>query len=242
MSFSSYGAFPAAPTLQWPDDGPLQQPGDFLDYSYVAYHETDLGTDPIVSAELAVKPSGSGEMTPSDLTVSGTTVTVWMAGGVAGRRYVVRLTLVTASGRIFDVPIGMLVDPTLAVLPLPTAPSNDFGTVITWPGGGGDGFAMVGRTALVGLTADGSSVTVPAQATIIAASFVNPSGQPVTVSLGTTSGAADVLPPTLVPAGNCVPVGLSGLLDAQSMQPLPLFVSSTAWGAASINVVVFYVL
>jgi hypothetical protein len=132
---TAYGAFPAAPALRWPADGPLQQPGSYLDYTYLANAESRYGTDPIIAASLAVQPSGAGEMVPAALTVAGSVVTVWMDGGVAGRRYLVMLILTTLSGRVAEIPISLLVDPTLGVQPPPRAPSAGFGTPVVWAAG-----------------------------------------------------------------------------------------------------------
>jgi len=117
----------------WPVDGPLQQPDSDLDYSYIADIETQSGADPLAAVSVSVAPSGTGEVTPHSLSVSGNEVIVWMAGGVAGRRYQVKLRMTTAAGRVFERIITLPIDPSLAVYPLPTPPSAGFGIALSWP-------------------------------------------------------------------------------------------------------------
>lgn len=135
MSFSAYGTLPGPP-LQWPAYGPLQQPGSYENYAYVATVETLAGADPIVSASLALAPSGTGEMICDTLQVVGDTVIAWMRGGVAGRKYTVVLVLTMLSGVIIPVPITMQIDPFSASWPPIAPPSPGFGTPITWTSGG----------------------------------------------------------------------------------------------------------
>ena len=65
-------------------------------------------------------------MTDGDL------VTAWMQGGVAGRVYLVVLSIATESGQLFQIPIRMPIDPALAVYPLPDPPTTDFGPAVSW--------------------------------------------------------------------------------------------------------------
>jgi hypothetical protein len=116
----------------WPSSGPLQAPDSDLDYSYDATIETQDGADPIVEASIAVQPSGAGDVSAHDFSVAGSVLTVWMRGGVAGRRYRVRLEFATASGRAFERIIMLPIDPILATFPVPTVPSTAFSDPLTW--------------------------------------------------------------------------------------------------------------
>jgi hypothetical protein len=127
-AWSQYNV-PAYPqVLRWP----VAEPDEVLDYSLdVSSLLSDVG-DTIASATLAVSPSGAGELVASALSVLGGVITGWLGGGVAGRRYVVRIQAVTNGARSFSRLVGLPIDPTLATCPLPAAPDLDFGPVITW--------------------------------------------------------------------------------------------------------------
>jgi hypothetical protein len=64
----------------------------------------------------------------------------------------------------------------------------------------------------------------------------------VPVGLGSSSGATDVMFPITVPASGTITAGLTSFgknwFSASSTQTL--FIDSTAWGTASINVVIIY--
>jgi hypothetical protein len=121
------GVFTPAPAATWP----IKQPDSFLDYSYNAV--ADLGTDTLSAVTLAVAPSGSGELVASQLSFSGTVITAWLAGGVPGRSYVVKITGTCTTGRVFEWLVGLNVDPVLASFPLAAPPSTGFGTVLHVP-------------------------------------------------------------------------------------------------------------
>lgn len=113
--------------LWWPAKYPEDIRTDRLDVT--AALEDD---DTIVSAEAAVAASGSGEMQPSDLIVSGFILTLTEAGGQPTRVYQTRFIVNLASGlvRVFEVRRGVLAD-------LPTdqpqvAPDPGFGEAVTW--------------------------------------------------------------------------------------------------------------
>lgn len=118
--------------LWWPAKYPEDIRTDRLDVT--AALEDD---DTIVSAEAAVAASGSGEMQPSDLIVSGFILTLTEADGQPTRVYQTRFIVNLASGlvRVFEVRRGVLAD-------LPTdqpqiAPDPGFGEAVTWTVGTG---------------------------------------------------------------------------------------------------------
>jgi hypothetical protein len=94
--------------------------------------------DPLVSLTLAAKPSGTGELALSRLSVdpTGFLVTWWEADGVPGRNYILNLEGTTAAGRVFQWVFGQVCDPLFAAYPIPPAPLPDFGTPITWTADG----------------------------------------------------------------------------------------------------------
>jgi hypothetical protein len=132
MSFSAYGVMPPPPFFQWPQDGPLQQPGSRRLYPYVASFETSNGTDALTIVEASIAPSGAGEASIESVAVTGDTIDVLMVGGVPGRRYIVQLLLTVTSTQIFEVLVSFPIDGTLAVWPLPAPPSLSFGPVTIW--------------------------------------------------------------------------------------------------------------
>ena len=131
MSYSGYGVMPEAP--QWPAYGPLQQPQSSLWYSYAAAGETVNNTDPLTLVAASVAPSGTGEVAIGGVSVSGDTISVLMTGGVAGRRYTVKLLMTTQSQQTYEALIALPIDPTLASYPLVEPPTAGFGPSTNWP-------------------------------------------------------------------------------------------------------------
>lgn len=131
-SHSGYGTMPAGPSWRWP----TAEPSSNLDYSIdITALLTDVA-DSIFTVSAAASPSGTGELALTDLSVNGNTITLEMHGGVAGRNYLVALTVTTAAGRIFELLVGLGVNRLLASYPLPPAPVAGFGVPITWSSGG----------------------------------------------------------------------------------------------------------
>ena len=113
---------------------PVKGVGAVLDYSWdMAADLTTAGAvDGVTSAQLSVMPSGIGEMTALNLSVSGTVLTVWFSGGVGGRSYTVSIQATTDAGRTFNYFVYLKCDPTGAAYPLPLPTSNGFSTPISW--------------------------------------------------------------------------------------------------------------
>ena len=143
----------ALPALWWP----TAEPADDLDY--YADATAPLAGDTIISASLAIQPSGTGEMQPADLSVVGSVIGVWLAGGVPGRTYTAQIVARTEVGRTFVWLIGIVCDPLLASFPIPTAPSPGFGPAVTWNNGGGVADALLGADGMYLLGADGDFLT-----------------------------------------------------------------------------------
>lgn len=121
-----YGATPSL-ALQWP----TAEPGDVLDYYLdVTAPLADL-SDTILTASAAVAPSGAGEMTISSMSITGTVIGVWLAGGIAGRSYLIRVLATTTGGRTLEWIVRLKVDAFLAAYPLPAPPSLGFGASAT---------------------------------------------------------------------------------------------------------------
>jgi hypothetical protein len=133
------------PCYRWP----FKLPADVADYSFdcsgeltapvfiigaSAIGEGAIGVpDTIIAVSLSIAPSGTGELQASSLSVTSTVVTMWLAGGVAGREYTVQLVITTAEGRSLTTLITLPMDPTLATYPAIDPPSDGFGTALNWP-------------------------------------------------------------------------------------------------------------
>jgi hypothetical protein len=114
----------------------------------------------------------------------------------------------------------------------PTGPSGPTGA--TGPAGSG-------AIKLTGVfTANGTLGTIPANAQILAAQFIETAGHAVSVSLGTTSGGAQILSAFTVGANAIVPIPDSSLLLQAWIANQSIFVASGAWGLASITASVWY--
>lgn len=130
---------PRGPPHRWPK----KEPDEDLDYTWdvekVLRDRCAGAVDPLVSITLAVKPSGTGEMSYSRLSVNDTgfRVSVWLAGGVPGRDYTVNIKAVSQAGRKYQWPIGVEIDRFFAPSwPPPPAPCPEYGSELTWTADG----------------------------------------------------------------------------------------------------------
>jgi hypothetical protein len=112
--------------LQWP----IAEPADILDYLIDA--TLAAGNDYIASASVSVSPSGTGEMSPVSVTVTGAIINVKLSGGVAGRTYLVRVDAITQLTREYSWVVTLPVSAEFATYPLPLAPVPGFGSAVTW--------------------------------------------------------------------------------------------------------------
>jgi hypothetical protein len=124
----AYGITIGPPVARWP----VHEPAEVADYTLDV--SADLGTETLSGVSVTVTPSGTGELTPSALSVTGALITVWLSGGVAGRQYVVSITATTLGGRTYQWPVRVTVDTTLATWPLAAPPSTGPGTPVAWGG------------------------------------------------------------------------------------------------------------
>lgn len=115
----------------WSQHWPLKHPDSYLDYSFDA--TAPLGpADALAEVSVSLMPSGAGEMTASSLSIAGSMITLWFAGGVGGRRHTVRIDATCASGRVFEWLVGITVDPAFQPWPPLDPPSAAFGAPLTW--------------------------------------------------------------------------------------------------------------
>jgi hypothetical protein len=112
--------------LQWP----IAEPADILDYLIDA--TLAVGNDYIASASVSVTPSGTGEMSPVSVVVTGAIISVKLSGGVAGRTYLVRIDASTQLLREYSWVVTLPVSAEFASYPLPIAPVAGFGSAVAW--------------------------------------------------------------------------------------------------------------
>jgi hypothetical protein len=117
--------------------GPLYwrptEPSTVLDWSLdVAVALADVA-DAIASVTWSLAPSGLAERTVVNLSVSGSVITAWLAGGVGGRTYANKIVLVGKSGRQWEWLVGQRIEAGPNAYPLPTASSLEFGAAAIWP-------------------------------------------------------------------------------------------------------------
>ncbi len=100
----------------------------------------------------------------------------------------------------------------------------------------------VGSAKLTGtFSANGSiAAQLPALANILAASINNTTTIGVVVGMGTTSGATDIMDATTIAASDVTPIPASALLKLAFSANQTIFVDSTAWAGASVNVSLWY--
>ena len=116
-----------APYLQWP----VAQPSDTLDYGLDMSSVVTPETDTIIQVVASVQPSGSGELTITQLYVIGNVVVIWLSGGVATRTYQIQLDITTVNARSYSLVAYLPVSSELAVPPVPLPPVAGFGTTTT---------------------------------------------------------------------------------------------------------------
>lgn len=90
-------------------------------------------------------------------------------------------------------------------------------------------------------TANGSIVAqLPALANILGGSLNNTTTVAVVVGMGTTSGATDIMDATTIAASDVTPIPSSAFLKLAFLANQTIFVDSTAWAGASVNVSLWY--
>jgi len=117
--------------LQWP----IAEPDDDLDYYLNIGAPLAQYNDSISLISVSVSPSGSGELQPTYLNTSDSiqqTIELWLAGGVPGRIYTVRVDVVTVENRTFSWLVNLPIDIQYAIPPIPLAPNPGFGPPLVW--------------------------------------------------------------------------------------------------------------
>jgi hypothetical protein len=90
-------------------------------------------------------------------------------------------------------------------------------------------------------TANGSIVAqLPALANIIGGSLNNTTTIAVVVGMGTTAGATDIMDATTIAASDITPIPSSAFGKLAFLANQTIFVDSTAWAGASVNVSLWY--
>lgn len=205
------------------------------------------------SAAAAAAPVQSVAARTGSVTLSHTDITDWASAtagfgagstgvtSVAGRTGAITLgsTDITnfASAAAAAAPVQSVATRTGAI----TLSHADITDWTSATAGFGGGTQAVGSVSISAATANGSSLTVPANAVIIMALLTETAGHAVAASLGTTTGGADILAAVQVGASSLVPLPALSLLQAAFNTNQAIFVSSSAWNSASLNLKVWYV-
>jgi len=110
--------------LQWP----IAEPNENLDYYFDASAPLVQTNDAISLVSISVKPSGTGELQPTFLSVEGTLIVdVWFSQGVPGRVYTVKIDVTGNSNRVYSWLVTLPIDIRYAIPPIPFAPNPGFG-------------------------------------------------------------------------------------------------------------------
>jgi hypothetical protein len=90
------------------------------------------------------------------------------------------------------------------------------------------------------LTANGATITLPADAMIAGALFQESNGFAVAVSIGTTNGGSDIVQPATVPANGTLSAPAASFTKLNLGAAGPLYISSTNWNGAKISVKLWF--
>lgn len=123
--------------------------------------------------------------------------------------------------------------------PLVTGPPGPAGPPgATGPAGPGGAATALQITAA---TANGSFVTLPAGAAIIAMTLAEGAGHAVNVQLGTTSTGTQIMDAVALSAGQLLAVTPLSLNQVAFAASTAVYLGSTSWGGASVTMKVWYV-
>jgi hypothetical protein len=126
------GIIPPQIPLRWEMNGPDAN----LDYSLDLARALQAEGDAIEAVTVSVAPNGSGELSASNLTVTGSLITVFLGGGIAGRVYRIKVVVTTTSSpaRSPEYLVYLPIDPRFAIGPIPPPQNIGFGTPLTFTG------------------------------------------------------------------------------------------------------------
>lgn len=107
------------------------------------------------------------------------------------------------------------------------------------------GSCLVGNSLITSsaIATDATVGSVPINATIIYAIARETAGHNVTISLGSTSGASDVLTSVALTANTSTMIPITSFTKSwfSSGSTQSLFIDSASWGSASVNISIYYV-
>ena len=105
---------------------------------------------------------------------------------------------------------------------------------------GAAGSGAVQSVLAAGVAANASIATLPIGSVILSVSVSETAGHAVTLTIGTTAGAADVMPAVAVAANQLLTITQLSFTKLAFAAPQALFLNSAAWGGAQVNVKVWY--
>jgi hypothetical protein len=114
--------------LQWP----IGEANDEIDYYLNTFPAIYHNGDEISSLRISTAPSGTGEISISDIYMNDGIIRINFSGGVPGRFYRVRVDVNTLRGRDYSWIINLPISKEYFSGPFPVAPNPGFGVVATW--------------------------------------------------------------------------------------------------------------
>lgn len=114
--------------LQWP----VARVADFLDYKLDVTAPVVQNGDEISSILLSIAPSGSGELTATDLYSEGGLIKANLSEGLPGRLYRIRIDVNTLLGRDFSWVVNLPIEADYAVYSVNPPPDPGFGQASQW--------------------------------------------------------------------------------------------------------------
>lgn len=125
---------------------PPKLPDAILDYALNITPAIDPSVDFAVNANVAIAPSGAGEMAASNLYitthalcgVTNTLLTATMTGGQPGRTYQIKFDVTMSDQRVFSFLVNQDIPVIISGVTPTVPPSADFGTPLTNTGGAGN--------------------------------------------------------------------------------------------------------
>lgn len=124
---TAYDEYLIYPPLRWP----VAEPDDNLDYSLSIALELADVADTVVSFSVSISPD-DGALVAGNLAVEGSLLTVWLAGGIPGRDYRIKIEVGTLATRAYEWLVQLLIDPTLGTYPPPAYPAPGFSPPVVW--------------------------------------------------------------------------------------------------------------
>ena len=101
-----------------------------LDYTVDISNDVDTTYDTITGVTGQVAPSGSGELTLTQITVVGFLITVFLSGGQPSRTYTIPLVVTMSNNRVYEFERKVTITPDLPTDQPQLVPSAGYGSIV----------------------------------------------------------------------------------------------------------------